>query len=600
MCGIGGLYQRRPAPDVSAKFVDLALRHLARRGPDASSTWRRGETTLVHTRLSIIDVGGGAQPMEDDDGVIVYNGEIYNFDEVRDRAYNYRTRSDTEVLLHGLHCEGTAFLDRLDGMFAFGYLDKRARKLVIARDRFGIKPLYYVHNRNRFAFASTMHPLMPFSRKTINQDAFVEYYLLRGARGEHTLFDDVHELTAGSYAVFDLATGDLEVKSWKQEDARHAEEQPRRGRSEAELLEELDRTLHLAVRRHLVSDVPVATLLSGGVDSSLITAIAAEYVPDLAAFTIGFNDRRFDESPYAQAVARRYGMRHFVKFCDDKDFLALLEDWPAAVDDPVADPSALMVYHVSQFARDCGFKVVLTGEGADEFFGGYNQYFRFQLARRLNAVGRAVPFVGDIAAALFPHRTRHVHFLRQVTKAPVFHGSSMIFEPHFAPEIFSHEIPLSPTVATLRDALALDQRQRLADDLLCSRDRATMHASVEARVPFVTRYVADFAASLDDEMLIRGRAQKYLLRKLAQRYVPRECLERPKVGFDLPLAAWFRGKLRDLVMDTLASTWQRDFFRPGAIEKVVDWHMSGKASFADKIWAFVLLDRNVRSMRAIA
>ncbi|MCC6780817.1 MAG: asparagine synthase (glutamine-hydrolyzing) [Hyphomicrobiales bacterium] len=600
MCGIAGLYQRQPTPDIEARFVDLALHHLARRGPDASRTWSGDRTTLVHTRLSIIDVAGGAQPMEDDDGIIVFNGEIYNFAEVRDRTYNYRSRSDTEVLLHGLAREGIAFLDRLDGMFAFGWLDKRRRKLVLARDRFGIKPLYYVHGRDRFAFASTMHPLMLFSRKTINQDAFVEYYLLRGARGEHTLFDDVHELKAGSCAVFDLATGTLEVRPWKHSSADDVTSRGGSPRNEAALLEELDQTLHLAVRRHLVSDVPVATLLSGGVDSSLITAIAAEYSPDLAAFSIGFQDRRFDESPYAQALARRYGLRHFVKFCDESDFLASLEGWPAAVDDPVADPSALMVYQVSQFARDCGFKVVLTGEGADELFGGYNQYFRFQLARRLNAVGRAVPFVADLAAMLLPHRTRHVHFLRQIAKAPVFHGSSMIFEPHLAPEVFSREIPVYPTVQTLRGALALDQQQRLADDLLCIRDRATMHASIEARVPFVTRYVADFAASLDEGMLIRGRAQKYLLRRLARRYVPPECLDRPKVGFDLPLAAWFRGRLRELVLDTVASTWQREFFRAGAIEKVVDWHMSGRANFADKIWAFVLLDRNVRSMRAIA
>jgi asparagine synthase (glutamine-hydrolysing) len=599
MCGIAGLVQppqASQAPEVADRFTKLAFRYLARRGPDAGQKWLGDGITLIHTRLAIIDVRGGSQPMDDDDGVIVFNGEIYNFEDIRDPQTNYRTRSDTEVLLRGLSRHGVSFLGRLDGMFAFGYFDKRANKLIIARDRFGIKPLYYFHDKQRFAFASTMHPLMTLSQRAINQTALVEYYMLRGARGAHTLFEDVHELPAGCCAVFDLATGALEVKSWVIESPP-----PSQGRTdEPELLEELDGILHLAVRRHLVSDVPVATLLSGGVDSSLITAIAAQYAPKLAAFSIGFSDRKFDESGYAQAVARRYGLRHFVKFCDHADFLDLLDSWPASNDDPVADPSAIMVHLVSKFVRECGYKVVLTGEGADEFFGGYNQYYRFALARRLNSFARGLPFLADFAARGAANRTRHVHFLNQVVRTPLFHGSSMIFEPHLAPDIFVGEIPSYPKVDNLRGALWLDQHQRLSDDLLCSRDRATMQASVEARVPFVTSYIANFSASLDERMLVRGGRRKYLLTKLAERYVPRECLYRPKVGFDLPLTSWFRGALRDLVYDTLQSTWQRDFFRPGAIERIVDWHMTGKSDFSDKIWAFILLDRNVRSMRAIA
>jgi len=594
MCGIAGLVQRQRSPAISARFASLALKHLARRGPDDQGTWSDNAVDLVHTRLSIIDVAGGAQPMEDDDGVIVFNGEIYGYNELRRPEINYRTRSDTEVLMRGVAREGTAFLDTIDGMFAFAYLDKRRDKIILARDYFGIKPLYYLHDGERFAFASTMHPLMMFSRKDVNRTALLEYYMLRGARGANTMFEDVHELPAGTCAEFDLKTFALTVRPW------HA---PRpvaaRRRSEAELLDELDATLHLAVRRHLVSDVPVATLLSGGVDSGIVTAIAAKYAPDIAAFSIGFRDPKCDESPYAQAVARAYGLRHFVQFCDERDFTRLVETWPTTVDDPVADPSSAMVYLVSQFARDCGYKVVLTGEGADEFFGGYKQYFRFELARRLNGVGRFVPFLADFAAARMPHATRHVHFLRQLTRAPAFHGTGMIFEPHLAGEIFHGEVPATPSADTLREALQLDQRQRLVDDILGLKDRATMHASIEARVPFVTRYVAEFAHSLEEDMLVNGFVCKYLLKKLAERYIPRHCIYRPKIGFDLPIGDWFRGSLRDFVFDTLRSTWQREFLRPGAMEKIVDWHMSGRANLADKIWAFVLLDQNVKAMRAI-
>ncbi len=596
MCGIAGLLGRdtRDA-GICARFEALALHHLAKRGPDDAQTWREGGVQFWHTRLSIIDGPGGVQPMVDEDGALVFNGEIYNHADLREPGTDYRTRSDTEVLLKGLAREGAAFLDRLDGMFAFAYLDRRRRRLLLGRDGFGIKPLYYVHDGERFAFASTMHPLMIFSDKEVNAAAFAQYYMLRAARGANTLFTDVHELPAGSVLELDLATFEASVRPWRRERERQVVR-----RSEADLLDELDQTLHLAVRRHLVSDVPVATLLSGGVDSSLITAIAAGYQPDLATFSIGFKDERFDESPHAQAVARRYGLRHYVKFCEADDFLRLLDGWSPALDDPVADPSAVMVHAVARFAREHGYKVVLTGEGSDEFFGGYNQYYRFRWARRLSLVGRALPFAADLVARLAPHRTRHIHFLEMATRRAAFGGTSMIFEPHLAREVLTGAVPDMAGATSLREALVLDQGQRLSDDLLTSRDRATMQASIEARVPFVTRYVADFARGLDESMLVRGRTRKYLLKRLAERYVPRSAIHRPKVGFDLPLADWFRGPLRDFVHDTLRTTWQRDYFQPGSIDRILDWHMSGRANLSDKIWALLLLDRNVDAMRRIS
>lgn len=595
MCGIAGLVQQRPSRALSRAFVEGAFRHLAKRGPDGRGVWSREGLDLVHTRLSIIDGPGGGQPMEDEHGVLIFNGEIYNFADLRHPGTEYRTRSDTEVLLKGLNREGLAFLDRLDGMYAFAYLDKRSRTLLLARDPFGIKPLYYARQGRLLAFASTMHPLMMLSGGAINRQALIQYYMVRGALSPNTLFQDVHELPPGGYAVLDLDDLSLKAGRWFRPDAPSTAEL-----SEAALLDELDRTLDLSVRRHLVSDVPVAVLLSGGVDSGLVTAMAARHAPHLAAFSIGFRDPRFDESAHAQAIARRYGLTHHVKFCDAADFLRLIETWPSQIDDPVADPSAVLVHHLADFARSCGYKVVLSGEGSDELFGGYNQHRRFQLALRLNAVGRLVPWAADLAHRAAPHRTRLVHHLNLATRAPVFRGTGMIVEPHLAPEIFADPIPPFSTAATLREALLLDRGQRLADDILSLSDRATMQASVELRVPFVTRSVAAFAAGLPDRMLVRGGRRKYLLQTLAERYLPPACIHRRKLGFDLPLAAWFRGPLRDLVQDTLASTWQREFFRPGAMERIVGWHMSGRADFSDKLWAFVLLDGNVRAMRRLA
>lgn len=595
MCGFAGLVQRNPSPEVSERFCALALQSLARRGPDDARTLRRGAVDLVHTRLSIIDAEGGLQPMEDEAGIIVFNGEIYNHEELRQPNTLYASRSDTEVLLKGLNTQGPDFLDRADGMFAFAYLNKAQGKLYVARDRYGIKPAYVLKSAEAFAFGSTLQALMPFSDKRIDGQALVEYYTSRAAHAPRTMFQDIREIPPGCMAVFDLRAFTVEMKRWAQD-----RDIPVSRASEADLLAELDAVLHASVKAHLVSDVPVASLLSGGIDSGLITAIAAQYAPDLHCFSAGFQDKRFDESPYAQAVARRYGLRHSVKFMNEETVFGLLDSWPSVMDDANAEPASVLKYVVAQFARDSGYKVVLAGEGADEFFGGYNQYWRFRLAKRLSVLGAHVPMLAGWAEKAAGPRSRIAHFLRQASGRQGFPGTSMPFEPHLVGQMFSGVNTGEYGVDTLRQALFLDQRRRLPDDMLTAADRATMHASIEARVPFVTRSVGDFAASLGDDMLLRGAKQKYLLRQLALRYLPAECVERRKVGFDMPLGRWFRGRLRDVVYDTLANTWQRDFLRPGAMERIVDLHMSGKADYADKIWAFVVLDRNVRALRAIS
>jgi asparagine synthase (glutamine-hydrolysing) len=595
MCGFAGLAQRYPDEAAAERFRALAFKSLARRGPDAAESAVIGGVELIHTRLSIIDVEGGRQPMEDEAGAIAFNGEVYNHAELRQPNTLYKTRSDTEALLKGLNTQGIDFLNRADGMFAFAYFNKAQRKIYVARDAFGIKPAYFIAKPGVFAFSSTMPALTAFSDKTINPQAYLQYYLSRAARGANTIFSDIHEVAPGHVAVFDLDTFTVEVKRWlKQEPVAVSTKR------EADLLDDLDQILNFAVRRHLIADVPVASLLSGGIDSGLLTAIAARYVPDLACFSIGFKDERYDESPYSQAVARKYGLRHYVKFVDGDDLVGMMEDWPTIADDASAEPASVMRYLVSQFARDSGFKVVLSGEGADEFFGGYHQYFRFQLARKLNAVGRFFPFVDGLARTVLWPKSRLAHHLLQVAGEPEYHGTSMIFEPHMMKEVFVGYEKDYPVAKTLKQALFLDQRHRLPDDMLTITDRSTMHASIEARVPFITRYVADFAASLPEDMILKGKHKKYLLRQLALKYLPEQCVTRRKVGFDMPLGRWLRNELRPLVEDALANTWQRAFLKPGAMERVVAAHMSGKADFADKIWAFITLERNVRALKAMA
>lgn len=600
MCGIAGLALRKPDSGLRDKFVRLSLEHLALRGPDAHGheTYRPlpdVAVDLIHTRLSIIDLSGGAQPMADAQGAIVFNGEIYNFREQRDPAFSYRTTSDTEVLLHALGAGGLPALNRMEGMFAFGYLDQTRKRLIIARDEFGIKPVYFYKDDERFAFASTLPPLMALSKKEINPDSLVEYYTSRGMRSSHTIFKDVIEVAPGYAFVLDLETWTLESLKW----AEPRRLDPVRG-TETELLDQLEQILDASVKRHLISDVPVAALLSGGIDSSLMTAFAARHTDHLAAFTIGFRDKTYDESQHAAAVAQRYGLRHHVMYCEDDEFIGLIADWPLIMDDAVANPSTVLLYALSRFAREAGYKVLLAGEGADEFFGGYHQQWRFAMARKLNPAARHFPVIAQGLEKLAPHRTRLVHAARLATGDCAFHGTSMIVEPWLAPELFAVPVGEAPFAKSLSEALLLDQGYRLPDDMLTAADRATMHASVEARVPFVTRTVANFAAGLEDRHLINGFSQKVILKKLARRHIPASCIDRRKVGFDLPLSRWFRTSLKERLLDALASTWQRDYFRPGALDKMIDWHLSGRTNIPDKLWAFYLLEHNVRALRAIS
>ncbi|MGI0135052.1 MAG: asparagine synthetase B family protein, partial [Candidatus Micrarchaeaceae archaeon] len=321
MCGIAGLALRSWDPEFVSTFVAASAQYLARRGPDAFD-YKRVSPSLVlaQTRLSIIDLLGGAQPMSDAQGSIVFNGEIYNYRELKDSSVAYRTNSDTEVLLKGIQDRGKAYLNRIDGMFAFAHYDRRRRRLTLGRDQFGIKPLYYFADPNRIAFASRLQPLMLLSAKEISEKALAEYYFSRACRGSNTIFRDIVEVLPGEAVVFDLETfAIIEKQSWveRRVTLRHQH-------NVEEACESLDQAMQLSIDRHLVADVPVASLLSGGVDSGLVTALAAMRRPDLAAFSIGFQTQAFDETRYAAAICARYKIRHHVYYCDANDFSGFL------------------------------------------------------------------------------------------------------------------------------------------------------------------------------------------------------------------------------------------------------------------------------------
>jgi asparagine synthase (glutamine-hydrolysing) len=596
MCGIAGLIQKTPHESVRKAFVAAAHAAMRDRGPDGQTAQTYdNRVTLVHTRLSIIDIAGGTQPIADNQAAIVLNGEMYNYKDLRHDGDAYATQSDTEVLLKGVNRFGVDFLSQADGMFAFAHYDLHQRTLTLARDRFGIKPLYFYHDAEVFAFASTLAPLMLFSERRINTHALQEYYLFRAARAPNTLFEDVQELGAGQFLRFELEPFTAHSpQPWLPafSATRHITE-------EQEALSVLDEAMQLSIKRHLVSDVPVGTFLSGGVDSSLLTSMAAQHVPNLSAFTLGFTDAKFDESVYAAKVCGHLNIQHHVLRADSSIFIDVFEKWPSLQDDVVADPSALMLHKIAEFARDAGYKVLLSGEGADELFAGYNQHFRFALATRFAPLGRLLGMAPRILEALNPAKTRRIQYAHQMTDQRVFHGTGMIFEPYLAQRIFTSPAQNYPTAHTVSEALLHDQTYRLQNDLLTRTDRATMGASIEARVPFLCEAVQGAANSISTDLLLQGRLQKALLKKYAEKYVPRECLYRPKVGFDLPLAGWLRGKMKPMVEDTLASTWQTPYFNTNILQNIVTDHFSHRNNNADKIFAFLLLERNIAYLRSL-
>ena len=597
MCGIAGLFFKRQVDrDLAEAFAQAVQAHQRDRGPDDfDALWVTDRLLLFHNRLAIIDPGRARQPMADEDGVITFNGEIYNFAELRLPGETYRLSSDTEVLLKGLNRQGARFLERTHCMFAFGYYNRRSAELLLARDRVGIKQLYYIETDELFAFASTLKPLMLLSKGETDDDAVFDYYLNRAVKAPRTLFRDIKQLEAGHLLRFHTKRRkSAGIERWWSPSAA-----PRTHGDEAEIVEEMDWLLRRAITYRMVSDVPLGLYLSGGVDSSLIAAIASETAPNLQAFSVAMADPRLDETRHASAVAERYGLKHHVIVADPHAFLADIEDWALIQDDVVADPAALMLYQLSKIARDAGFKVMLSGEGADEIFGGYNAQLRYVLSRRCHGLFKPLRPAASLIDWMVAKNPKLRQFAHQLINGPSYCGVATIFEPVNLNRLLKRPFERPRSVANFAEAIRLDLHDRLPNDLLTRTDRATMGASIEARVPFLSHEIVDFSLGIDETLLINGHTQKYLLKKLAERYVPRSTIYRRKIGFDLPLADWLRGPLKPMVNDLIASSGQSELIDLGYIRELVGRHQVGTIDASDKIWAFMMLELNRKALLAL-
>ncbi len=612
MCGIVGIVSREEEiANKNLLYQSASLLH--RRGPDDSGIWTENGVGFAHRRLSVLDVSPtGHQPMQSADGrfVIVYNGELYNFKELRRELgvaeRQWQSNSDTEVILASYAQWGVACLDRFHGMFAFTIWDHEEKVLFAARDRLGEKPFYYHHSVNRFAFASrprALFTLVPTLSKEIDEQA-LRFFLEAGyVPAPHSIYQDVRKLPPAHYLLVD----DKGLRLGRYWDFRQIRpETSWIQRNEEDLLDELDEIVSRTVSSRLVSDVPLGAFLSGGIDSSLIVAIMAKRLSQpVKTFTIGFAEKAYDESFHAQAVAEYLGTEHHCETLQVNNLLQLLPTFQEEYDEPFFDSSAFPVMAVSRLARQ-HVTVSLSGDGGDELFGGYHYY---QIAQKLNHFFNLPSRVRLGIASLVGLWPQHQYkllagALRQPDRASAFAFSrsiakdfggllnlDLIQRTKGINELFSAASGGFPKgLHPSEQGMRLDTFYTLTDDFLQKVDVASMAFSLESRVPLLDQDLVEWAMKLPLTWKLREGVNKYLLQKLAYRYVPKHILNRPKQGFAVPIDSWLRGPLREWAEELI---FDRSLMgglplRSHAVEELWALHQSGQRNIHPLLWAIIV------------
>jgi len=643
MCGIAGYY--RPsggrADELKAVVTSMA-RVLSHRGPDDEGIWVDAPAgiALGHRRLSVIDLSPeGHQPMSSSSGrySISFNGEIYNFREIRAElealGHRFRGHSDTEVALAAIDQWGLKrALKRFVGMFAFGLWDRREHILYLARDRMGEKPLYYGQCQGAFMFASELKALheVPGWTGTIDRDALALFLRHSYVPGPYSIYTDIRKLTPGTLLAIDhnYATGQFPKPEayWS---VGAAVEHGRRGAmivDAAAAAEELDRLLRKAIVEKMVADVPLGAFLSGGIDSSAVVALMQAQSPrPVRTFTIGFHESNYNEAEAAKAVARHLGTDHTEMYVSPTEAMAVIPRLPQLYDEPFADPSQIPTFLVSELARR-HVTVTLSGDGGDELFGGYTRYFLGKeiwrkigwmplWLRRIGArvaVGvsprtwktilRSAPVLFGGVRVLNPdhkvHRLAAILKVRdpvQIYRLLVSHWeepAAMVLGATEPPTALSEPYSSTGPSDFTEQMMYLDMISYLPDDILVKVDRASMGVSLEARVPLLDHRLVEFVWKLPLSRKIRGGEGKWLLRQVLYKYVPRELIDRPKMGFGVPIDSWLRGPLRDWAETYLAQDrlMQEGFLSPQPIRDKWSEHLSGKRDWQYYLWDVLMFE----------
>jgi asparagine synthase (glutamine-hydrolysing) len=628
MCGIVGVFDMRGRRDVSRELLSRMNETQHHRGPDECGLHIEAGLGLGHRRLSIIDLSTGQQPLFNEDGsvVVVYNGEIYNYQslipELTTLGHSFRTRSDTEVIVHAWEAWGEACVERFRGMFAFALWDRKRSTLFLARDRLGVKPLHYaLLGDGTFLFGSELKALLAHGglAREIDPCAVEEYFALGYVPEPRTIFKGAKKLPPAHTLTLRRGAPIPEpVEYW---DPRFTLDQRI---TLPDATTELSARLAESVRLRLIAEVPLGAFLSGGVDSSAVVAAMANVSADpVNTCSIAFADPAYDESRYALQVAERYRTRHFVDRVESEDF-DLIDELSRLYDEPFADSSAIPTYRVCQLARK-HVTVALSGDGGDENFGGYRRYRLHLMEERMRTLlpltlrrpvfgllGHVYP-KADWAPRIFRAKSTFEALGRDSVEA-YFHGVSILrdgmrrrlFTTAFraqlggynAIEVFHHHARKAGTEDPLALIQYLDLKTYLVGDINTKVDRASMAHSLEVREPLMDHPLVEWLATLPSSMKVHGQEGKWLLKKAMEPCLPREILYRPKMGFAVPLGRWFRGPLRDRVREALLGERLAGtgFFDRDYLRHLVDQHQSGLRDYSSSLWALLMFDAFLRNV----
>jgi asparagine synthase (glutamine-hydrolysing) len=599
MCGICGKVEFEQNAAVSRALIGGMLDTIRHRGPDDEGVYLAPQVGLGFVRLAIIDLATGHQPLRNEDGTVwvVFNGEIYNYRELRasllSKGHVLTTQSDTEVIVHLYEEFGAACVEKLRGMFAFALWDEKAKTLMLARDRVGIKPLYYSLTDKAIVFASEIKAIMadPAVKRGLAPEVIDRFLTFLYVPGEDTLLQSIRKLAPGHYLI--AKNGKVEVRQYW--DLKFSK--PSEPWTLAEAEQKLSELLAESVELHMIADVPVGVLLSGGVDSTAVLSCAAERTDkEISSYTVGFSGSGFDdERPYAKLAAETYGSRHHEMTISAGDFAEFLPKYVWHMEEPVCEPPAVALYYVSKMARKY-VKVLLSGEGGDEAFAGYNNYRSILWMERLKRI--CPPLNGAMAWGLSQLNSR-VHSTRLAKYLPLLsatfpqyyysrtstpyrysgNGIGQLFSTDFLNAI-DKEFTVEPVrklfsavkdESILNQMLYIDTKTWLPDDLLIKADKMTMANSLELRVPLLDHRLLEFAASLPPDFKLRGFTMKYIWKKALSKRVPEAILNRKKAGFPVPYESWLRNEFRDDIRGILTDrkTLQRGYFQKQGIEQLL-------------------------------
>jgi len=611
MCGIVGFNNKNKSTLTSM------LQSIKHRGPDDNGIYESENFSLGHVRLSILDLTPhGHQPMVFENLVMVYNGEVYNFKEIKKElesiGYNFSSNTDSEVILKAYHKWGIKAVDKFIGMFAIAIYDKNLQTITLIRDRVGVKPLYYYFDDKDFVFSSELKPIMKYKKDLIiDKNSLYEFFQFGYISSNLSIFKNCFKLPAGHYCVYDIKTMTLNIKEYWSILPFFQKEKFQK--TEKELVDELENLLIDSFKYRMVSDVPIGVFLSGGIDSSIVAAILQKHYGNIHTFTIGFKEEKYNEATYAKEVAKYIGTTHTERFLSLDEAKEILNNFVNIYDEPFGDSSGIPTTLVSQVAKEAGVKVVLSADGGDEIFCGYERYWGvYDIGNKIFKLPRfvwkiltySVDTIGVQNISKLVKIKNFAHKYNQLSEMLKGDNWQTIYEIllHNAKTYEIEELlgikknideksfAIGEKEHPMQGMMLWDYHRYMVDDILTKVDRATMSVSIEGREPLLDHRIAEFMAQVPFEYKYKNGDSKYLLRKVLERYIPKDMIDRPKMGFGIPMFEWFGGDLRELFEKNLT---REELLKHGLldynyVEKELNKLRKNKSMNINKLW-FILV-----------